>query len=493
MSSKRQRYELVSTLGRGGMAEVFLGWMNSVGGLRRKVAIKRILPELAQKQSQLFRTMFADEARIAFQLEHDNIVRVYDVGQSANTYFIVMEYVDGLDLKRIFDELTRRREQMSLADCVNIGLQACGGLYYAHSVTDDSGNPIKLVHNDISPPNIMVGRYGEVKITDFGLSDAVSHEAPTDDHTVKGKFAYISPEGTRDPKRVTHRSDIFSLGIVLWEILTGRRLFHRESDLETFYAVQAARVPDIRSQRPEVPVPLSEVVHKALHADPDLRYQSCDEIFGDLLRISYEFRLPINRFSLASLVRRLKGDSSPQEFSGQLMSSRQLGHILAELEAMLPPSAAEDLKGFVTSVKVQEDVDIIPPRSSYRDSWMGDVIEEAGLTEGTWPGTIKAINLEEANTVQAMEEAETIPEPVAGVTGRKSGIYGTPHIEGVPSELIKAVESARNPDQDLRQTYQVMSRELRRLRWFHIAIGTLVGLLAGSGMTFLITRLLGMI
>ncbi|MDX9722360.1 MAG: serine/threonine-protein kinase, partial [Myxococcota bacterium] len=177
--SPQQRYELVTTLGKGGMAEVFLGWMNSVGGLRRKVAIKRILPDLAQKQNELFSNMFVDEARLAFQLEHDNIVRVYDVGQSANTFFIVMEYVEGMDLKRIYDKLVERRQYLPVDVALYIVSQVCLGLAYAHGMTDDDGQQLGLIHNDISPPNVLVGRYGEVKVADFGLSDAVSNDVVT--------------------------------------------------------------------------------------------------------------------------------------------------------------------------------------------------------------------------------------------------------------------------------------------------------------------------
>ena len=178
--AQEQRFELVSMLGRGGMAEVFLGWMHSVGGIRRKVAIKRILPELIQKQSKLYQQMFADEARLAFQLEHDNIVRVYDVGQTASTFFIVMEYIEGFDLKHIMEHMRETNAIFPLGVAIYIILQVCAGLGYAHSLTDpDTGKPLGLIHNDISPPNILIGRYGEVKVSDFGLSDARSNSVET--------------------------------------------------------------------------------------------------------------------------------------------------------------------------------------------------------------------------------------------------------------------------------------------------------------------------
>lgn len=212
--AQEQRFELVSTLGRGGMAEVFLGWMHSVGGLRRKVAIKRILPELIQRQGKLFQQMFVDEARLAFQLEHDNIVRVYDVGQSSNTFFIVMEYVEGFDLKTILDKVRERNTLFPVGVAMYITLQVCAGLGYAHTLSDADGVPLGLIHNDISPPNILIGRYGQVKVADFGLSDARSNNVATPDGMIKGKFAYISPESTENAASVSPCSDIFAIGIL---------------------------------------------------------------------------------------------------------------------------------------------------------------------------------------------------------------------------------------------------------------------------------------
>ena len=259
--AQEQRFELVSTLGRGGMAEVFLGWMHSVGGLRRKVAIKRILPELIQKKSQLFQQMFVDEARLAFLLEHDNIVRVYDVGQTASTFFIVMEYVEGFDLKSIMEKLREREVIFPLSIAIYITLQVCSGLGYAHMLSDPEGKPLGLIHNDISPPNILIGRHGEVKVADFGLSDAQSNNVATPEGMIKGKFAYISPESTHNPPQISSRSDIFSIGICLWEMLAGRKLFQRPNDMDTFRAVRDCRIPDLKLIRPDIPDEIIKIVN----------------------------------------------------------------------------------------------------------------------------------------------------------------------------------------------------------------------------------------
>ncbi len=370
-----QRYELVSTLGRGGMAEVFLGWMHSVGGLRRKVAIKRILPDLAQKQSQLFEQMFVDEARLAFQLEHDNIVRVYDVGQSANTFFIVMEYVEGMDVKRVYEKLVERQRPMPLDVALYLMTQVCSGLAYAHGITDDEGNHLGLIHNDISPPNILIGRYGEVKVADFGLSDAVSNAVATPEGMIKGKFAYISPEGTRDPTSITHKSDIFSVGIVLWELLAGQRLFQRNTDVETFRAVQSALIPDLRRIRGDVPEDLVEIIHLALAPDPDRRYDSMERLYGDLLGFSATHGIPLNRYALCHLINDL-ADHKWTGFSGERVSEGMIADLQNEIEGMLPPGVAAHLKTFVTGVSVADDVE---DASGVQEDWVADVFGEVGF------------------------------------------------------------------------------------------------------------------
>lgn len=373
---QQQRYELVSTLGKGGMAEVFLGWMHSVGGLRRKVAIKRILPELARKQSQLFEQMFVDEARLAFQLEHDNIVRVYDVGQSANTFFIVMEYVQGYDLKKIHEKLVERNQAMPLGVSLYIASQVASGLAYAHELTDDDGTPLGLVHNDISPPNILIGRHGEVKIADFGLSDARSNDVVTPEGMVKGKFAYISPESTRDPSLVSARSDIFSVGIVLWEIIAGRRLFQKDTDLDTFQAVRSCAVPDIRSFRPDVPPALVAILNRALAADPAQRYATSRELFLDLNRFSVEHGVALNRYQLMHMVNELAGGQWA-EFIGERVTDAQQAELMNALGDMLPPGVAAHLKTFVTGGSVVDDV--ADHSFGTQEDWVADVFDDVGF------------------------------------------------------------------------------------------------------------------
>lgn len=379
--AQEQRFELMSTLGRGGMAEVFLGWMHSVGGLRRRVAIKRILPDLIQKNGKLYQQMFVDEARLAFQLEHDNIVRVYDVGQTANTFFIVMEYIEGFDLKRIMERMRASQADFPIGVAIYIILQVCAGLGYAHALTDDEGKPFGLIHNDISPPNILVGRYGEVKVSDFGLSDARSNNVETPEGMIKGKFAYISPESTQSASKISSRSDIFSIGIVFWEMLAGRKLFQRDTDIDTFRAVRDAMIPDIRKIRPDVPVDLVKILHKALAADPDNRYQTCEDLYHDLSTVANALRIPVNRYDLSWIVNDMAGNHWAT-FVGEKVSGDVQKDLEAELGGMLPPGEAEALKDLVTGMRVADDHSMELKTSDKKEDWIADVFNDVGFDEG---------------------------------------------------------------------------------------------------------------
>lgn len=379
--AQEQRFELVSTLGRGGMAEVFLGWMHSVGGLRRRVAIKRILPELIQKNGRLYQQMFVDEARLAFQLEHDNIVRVYDVGQTSNTFFIVMEYIEGFDLKRIMERMRESKADFPIGVAIYIILQVCAGLGYAHALTDDEGKPFGLIHNDISPPNILVGRYGEVKVSDFGLSDARSNNVETPEGMIKGKFAYISPESTQSASKISSRSDIFSIGIVFWEMLAGRKLFQRDTDIETFRAVRDARIPDIRKIRPDIPNEIVKIVHKALAADPDQRYQTCEDLYHDLSTAANALSIPVNRYDLSWIVNDIAGNHW-SAFVGEKVSGDVQKDLEAELGGMLPPGEAEALKDLVTGMSVADDNAMDIKTADKKEDWIADVFNDVGFDEG---------------------------------------------------------------------------------------------------------------
>ncbi len=452
--AQEQRFELVSTLGRGGMAEVFLGWMNSIGGLRRKVAIKRILPELIQKQSKLFQKMFVDEARLAFRLEHDNIVRVYDVGQTASTYFIVMEYVEGYDLKTIMERLRESGTIFPLGVAIYITLQVCAGLGYAHALTDQDNKPLGLIHNDISPPNILIGRHGEVKVADFGLSDARSNDVSTPEGMIKGKFAYISPESTRNPPKITSRSDIFSIGICLWEMLAGRRLFQRDTDIDTFRAVCACEIPDLRHFRNDIPVELMKIVNKSLSSDPDTRYQTCEEFYLDLSSVATGLNIPINRFDLAWLVNDLHGNDWTGIVGDKVAEDVQRD-LEDELGGMLAPGDAEMLVGIVTGIS--EAVEVVTNETAQKanENWLEDVFSEVGFDEDEVVFADKKNDdskTEKKPDAEAKGDDDPTHAAVGGATARRSANSAeTPRVPdaGKGAGAVKTPTPAQQPLQTI--------------------------------------------
>src|SRR5262245_8501548 len=206
------RYTITERLDSGGMAEVFRGVAESLQGFKKNVAIKRILPNLAKNKK--FVAMFLDEAKLSLYLQHANIVQVFDIGQSQNSYFLVMEFVDGCNLKALIERLKQKAKRLELAHAIYVVTEACKGLTYAHHLeSPESGEPLHLVHRDISPPNILISKQGEVKLVDFGLAKANSQLESTDPGVVKGKFSYLSPEAASGYE-VDQRADIFAVGIL---------------------------------------------------------------------------------------------------------------------------------------------------------------------------------------------------------------------------------------------------------------------------------------
>ncbi|HTE54924.1 MAG TPA: serine/threonine-protein kinase [Kofleriaceae bacterium] len=270
-------YELLARLATGGMAEIFLARAREPLPSGSVLVIKRVLPHLAEDAR--FVAMFRDEARLAARIEHPNVCRVIDLGSVGDTYFIALEYLHGLPLSRVLVRAARQAQPLDFRLVAGLMVQGCAGLHDAHELRGADGERLDVVHRDISPPNIFVTVDGVVKLLDFGVAKAHGASEKTRTGTVKGKNAYMSPEQVRG-QPMDRRSDIFSLGIVLWEALTAQRLFMREVDFETFRAITQGEVPDVRSVRPETPGELADVVARALALDPADRYATALEL-GD--------------------------------------------------------------------------------------------------------------------------------------------------------------------------------------------------------------------
>jgi serine/threonine-protein kinase len=286
------------------MAEVYVAEAESVAGFKKKVAIKRILPELLKEER--FVRMFLDEARLALHLNHANIVSVFDIGKSSSTYFIVMEYVEGTNLKHIIQYLSRKRTPMPIHLAVWVLNEILKGLDYAHNLRDpETGRTFGIVHRDISPPNILISWNGEVKLTDFGLAKASTQLESTDPGVVKGKFSYLSPEAANG-REVDLRSDIFAVGIMAWEMLAGRRLFLAETDYQTVERVRQAEVPPVREFNPNVPAELERIVLKALARDLEDRHARASDLADELLGFLFSRSLKVSSRDLAELLAEMR-------------------------------------------------------------------------------------------------------------------------------------------------------------------------------------------
>lgn len=278
------KYLLLDRIAVGGMAEVFAAKTFGVEGFERVLAIKRILPTMVEDDE--FNTMFIDEARIAALLQHANIVQIFDLGKHDDTFFIAMEYISGRDVRLIIDKFRKQKKVMPVAMACFIMARMAEGLDYAHRKTDNQGQALGLIHRDISPQNVLVSYDGDVKVIDFGIAKAAGRLQQTQAGILKGKFGYMSPEQVRGIP-IDHRSDIYSAGVMFFEMLTGTKLFSGESDFSTLEKVRAGEVPSPSEINPLVTPQLERIVLKALAKDRDERYQWAGELHEDLTRFLY--------------------------------------------------------------------------------------------------------------------------------------------------------------------------------------------------------------
>ncbi len=269
------RYELLFLLGQGGMGEVHLARLTGAGGFEKLCIVKTILPQM--NNDPQFVDRFHHEARILVQLNHANIAQVYDMGNVDNTLYMAIEYVPGVDLGRVFDRTLRATSQVPISVALLIGQRLTEALGYAHRKVGADGASLGIVHRDISPQNVMVSYEGEVKVIDFGLAKSVARSKHTMPSTVLGKLGYMSPEQAK-ALPLDYRSDIYSAGIVLWEMLTGRPLFSGGTVAEMVAMMANPRIPSLRSVRPDVSEALDAVVMRALQVDPTQRYARSEDL-----------------------------------------------------------------------------------------------------------------------------------------------------------------------------------------------------------------------
>jgi serine/threonine-protein kinase len=291
------KYLLLEKVAAGGMAEIYLAKSSAANGLNKFFAIKRILPQFSNNED--FVSMFKEEAKVCINLNHSNVVSIFDFGIENSQFFLVMDYVEGRNLRQIINELKKSNKSFTIDQALYLVKEAAAGLDHAHRCVDaTTGKPLNITHRDMSPQNVMVSYEGEIKVIDFGIAKAETEAEDTKAGTLKGKFSYMSPEQA-EGQPIDPRTDVFALGIVLWELLANDRLFTGSNEAAILRKVRDCQVPPIRKINPTVPAELERIVMKALAKDRNVRYQTAANFHRDL-----------NRFLNTQYP-----DFSPQDFS----------------------------------------------------------------------------------------------------------------------------------------------------------------------------------
>ena len=427
MTAPQQRYKVLEKVAAGGMAEVYRAESAGLEGFKKIVAIKRVLPHLSEKKQ--FIGMFLDEARVSAHLSHSNCVQVFDIGVGDNTYFIVMEYVDGSDLKGVIEYRRKLNQPFPVEEACLICVKICEGLAYAHELTDSKGESLHIVHRDMSPPNVLITRHGEVKIVDFGLAKANSQLERSEPGIIKGKFSYLSPEAAKGGT-VDGRTDIFAVGIILWELLSGRRLFMGESDLETVRMVQSARVPSIREINKAVSPELERVLLKALTEDPAQRYQRARDFGRALNQLLFTMGRSVSSFEIAELVEPIRREREQkrlrqkrQSIIGTLIDEAMLeftsidtsGDRKSNTGGSVVGSLPLEIGGFSAPNDWGEDLGNLGLSTPRARDQAGDAFEIgnlAALEDDPLSGRVRAISSSPPG-LSALEDSE--PPPAASV------------------------------------------------------------------------------
>lgn len=326
-------YELIQRIATGGMAEVYLARRAGPHGFQKVVAVKRILPQLAQDSD--FVAMFVDEARVCARLAHPNIVQVFDFGEQDGELYMAMEYVEGTTAARLVRAAASRGEEVPLEAAIHIALSILRGLDYAHSAKDDDGKPLALVHRDVSPGNVLIDRSGAVKLTDFGIARAAEFERRTDAGQLKGKLGYMSPEQVVG-KELDARSDLFTAGIVLAELVMLRPLFSGSSEIDVLMRIRDADLGVLDRAGPRIPDDLKSILLRAMTRERALRYPSAAAFAEALEEVLRRRRLQVGPARLAAWVEKL-GLAPSSEAPDSETGTRQTTNLSAPPAQSVPP------------------------------------------------------------------------------------------------------------------------------------------------------------
>jgi serine/threonine protein kinase len=372
-------YRLCLKIASGGMATVYLARADANIGRNRFVALKVIHPHLANDRD--FVQMFMDEAEIASRIHHTNVCTVYDYDVERGSYYIAMEHLIGRAMSSIWRKTTRRPpENLSRhAKLVARALaDACEGLHAAHELTDAEGEPLDVVHRDISPENVFLTYDGIAKVVDFGIASAARKRHRTRTGIVKGKYAYVAPECLSSQTRPDRRTDIWGVGVIAWELLTGQRLFHRETDVETLHAVQDGKIAPPSEIRDELPPELDAIVMRALTVDPSERYETAREFGKALARFAGSGDEVVGSAELAEWMEEL--------FPGGVEHSTRLLDVAGQIESTGGGSRSSTPGCACAAAQRGSAATITPPPPAPSDApRAGDLSTEWMMPTTLWP------------------------------------------------------------------------------------------------------------
>jgi serine/threonine-protein kinase len=348
------RYQLLKKLATGGMAQIYLARQVGPEGFEKLLVVKRILPHLAENED--FITMFLDEARIAARLNHPNIVSIFDLGAQDDSFFIAMEFIHGEDIRRVWKHADKIGKPIPLALICRMIIDACAGLDYAHKKTDQSGRPLNIVHRDISPQNILVSFEGGVKVVDFGIAKAADQATVTKSGVLKGKYSYMSPEQAGG-QQIDCRTDIFALGVVLYELLTGTRLFKRATDIQTLNAVSECKVAPPSEISGRIPPDLDAIVMKALAKDRKDRFSEARQLGAALESWLLANKIPSSSAALAEFMHDIYAERLAREQEeGRLLIETAESAVGADLGEPLREKATPSLDAVKRQTKSMRGV-----------------------------------------------------------------------------------------------------------------------------------------
>lgn len=322
-------YILLEKLASGGMAEIYLSKKLAAEGVQKFVAVKRILAQ--HSSSEDFIRMFKDEARIAVNLSHANVVSIYDFGVENNQLYLVMDYLEGKNLRQILNRLKQMNKRFSISHIAYVTKLIAAGLDHAHRLIDaTTGQPLNIIHRDMSPQNVMVSFEGEVKIIDFGIAKSTTQEESTRVGTLKGKFGYMSPEQV-DGMEVDARTDIFALGIMVWEMLSEQRLFLTNNEMTTLRKIRDCKIPSLREIDPNIPVELEKIVNKGLARNKTQRYQTAAEMQKDLQSFLNRYNPDFSSQDFSEFIKEM--------YSEEIVEARKRQVAYSKVEVPLDPFA----------------------------------------------------------------------------------------------------------------------------------------------------------